>query len=174
MDSPDFYNNPPSLGEENLRYTLNTPSEQIACISSMASQTLRYLRIYTPNLESELYDNREFAEAVSKLARSSRFAEIRILIADTRLIIARGHALLELHRRLPSSIAIRKLTIDTHGLPQPFLIADESGLLLRPDDGEGPSFANFCDRVTAKSLIDLYDPLWDRSYPDPELRSLSV
>ena len=174
MDTEELLNNPPKLGEENQRLTLNTPSEQIACIRAMTEQSLRHLRIYTPNLESELYDNSDFASAVSQLARSSRFAEIRILIEDTRLIIARGHALLELHRRLPSSVTIRKLTMDIHGLEQPFLIADESGVLLRPDDGEGPSFANFCDRVTAKSLIEIFDQLWDRSYPDPELRSLSM
>lgn len=174
MDTVELQQNPPKLGQENQRLTLDTPSEQIACICAMAEQSVRHLRIYTPNLESELYDNREFADAVSALARSSRFAEIRILIEDTRLIIARGHALLELHRRLPSSVTIRKLTMDIHSLEQPFLIADQAGVLLRPDDGEGPSFANFCDRVKAKSLIEMFDPLWDRCYPDPELRSLSM
>lgn len=174
MDTEQFRHNPPKLGEENQRFTLDTPSEQIACICAMTQQSLRHLRIYTPDLESDLYDNREFADAVSQLARSSRFAEIRILIEDTKLIVARGHALLELHRRLPSSVTIRKLTMDIHSLVQPFMIADETGVLLRPDDGEGPSFANFCDRVKARSLIELFDPLWDRSLPDPELRNLSM
>lgn len=174
MDIEEFQTNPPKLGEENQRLTLDTLSEQVACICAMTEQSLRHLRIYTPNLESELYDNGDFASAVSRLARSSRFAEIRILIEDTRLIIARGHALLELHRRLPSSVAIRKLTMDIHSLDQPFMIADEAGIFLRPEDGEGPSFANFCDRVKAKSLIELFDPLWDRCSPDPDLRRLSM
>ena len=56
------------------------------------------------NLDQEIFAAAEFLDSVSALARSAPRAEIQILILDNKLIVDRGHQLLELARRLDENI----------------------------------------------------------------------
>jgi predicted GNAT family N-acyltransferase len=63
-------------------------------VLDLARQCRRQLRILSNSLDHELYHTNEFFDALSDLARRSRFSEIRLLIVDNRPLVQRGHLLL--------------------------------------------------------------------------------
>jgi hypothetical protein len=143
------------------------------CVELVADAT-RYIRIYSPRLDHVVFDNPELISALAGVARRNRYSEVRILISDSRPIIKRGHRLLSLARRLPSSIAIQKLS-DHPELPgDSFVLRDDNGTLFKPLDSDRDGFFVPDDRAQAKPYIDKFDALWLKSQPDPELRSLRL
>ncbi len=78
-------------------------------VVALCESARRQLFIQSPSLDYEVFDNGELADSISKLVRSSRQTEVRILINDPRPLVTRGHRLLELARRLPSSVRIQTL-----------------------------------------------------------------
>ncbi len=134
----------------------------------------RKLLIMSPLLDHALFDRADVVEAVSRFARSSSSATVRILIADSSVIVSRGHALVELARRLDSSIEIRKLPETQRGEETTFVTWDEQGFLLMPEFRDYDAVANLNDPVQARRLTEEFTHLWDRSAPDPELRTLRL
>ncbi len=164
----------PSLGDKSERIVLTSPRQITDCASAMVSQGHRSMRLYSPDLEHEIYDDPMFASAVSRLARVSRNSDIRILIEDSRNVIQRGHCLLDLSRKLSSTLSIRLLTQTSEELTDSFLLVDDCGVLMQPKEEEDQGFAHFNDRVSNKQWSHLFDELWLRSGPDPQLRHLSI
>ncbi len=164
----------PTLGEKTERIVLASPEKQLECACSMLAQGKRFLRIFDRDLSHHIYDNRAFAEALSVLARRSRFSDIRILINDSHLLVKTAHAILGLNKRLSSSISIKIVTQHSGDLPYSFLLVDDSGLITHTEDEHEPGFANFNDRVQVAKFTQDFDDLWHRSSHDPELRNLSL
>ncbi len=134
----------------------------------------RKLLILSPQLDHALFDHADVTEAVSRFARSSPSATVRILIADSSAMVSRGHDLVELARRLDSSIEIRKLPEAQRGEESSFVTWDEQGYLLLPDFRSYEAVTNPGDPVQARRLTEDFTRLWDRSAPDPELRTLRL
>lgn len=135
----------------------------------------RILRLFSPDLEHDIYDNEEIAQAVLNLARVSRNSEIRILIRDSRPAVKRGHRLLDLSRRLTSIVEIRKFSIDSNELPPHVLLVDGSSVMIRADEEtQDAGFASSDDRGLVHSLALTFDELWHRSQSDFDLRGLTI
>lgn len=135
----------------------------------------RIMRLFCPDLEHDIYDADDIGAAVSALARVSRNSEIRILIRNTKPAIKRGHRLLDLSRRLPQLVEIRKFTLDTEELPSHVLLLDDFGVMVRTlDDAVDSGFASFDDRALNKSLAQIFDELWYRSQSDYDLRGVNI
>jgi predicted GNAT family N-acyltransferase len=134
----------------------------------------RQLRIFSPCLDHEVFDRKSMVDAVSALARNSRYCDIRILICDSRPIVKLGHRLLTLARRLPSSIHIQKLAKHPDLPTDSFVIRDSNGIIYKPLDADREGFYEPDSAATAKRFIDQFDELWHRSTPDRELRSLGL
>lgn len=134
----------------------------------------RRLAIFSQALDHALYDQEPLVEAVSRFARSSPAAEVRVLISDASLIVSRGHRLVELARRLDSRIEIRRISADLSPGEESFLTWDEQGYFLMPDFREYLSLVNLYDPVQARRLQEIFEYFWARSAPDPELRTLSL
>ena len=72
----------------------------------LIEQTSRHLHIRSALLDPDLFDKKEFNEALSAFARSSRYAEVQILVDYPDRIQKRGHKTLDLMRRLSQKIII--------------------------------------------------------------------
>lgn len=164
----------PRLGKKAERMVLSTPQQHLDCACSMLTQGKRFLRVFDRDLSHHIYDNRAFAEALSVLARRSRFSDIRILIDDSHLLVKTAHSILGLSKRLSSSISIKIVTQTSGDLPYSFLLVDDCGLITHTEDEHESGFANFNDRVQVAKFTQDFDELWHRSSHDPELRSLSL
>ena len=76
------------LGSDTGRFLV---SDRAAVALELAQQCRRHLRLLSHTLDHELFDRDDFASAISQLARSSRFSEIRLLVVEVKPIVERGH-----------------------------------------------------------------------------------
>jgi len=156
---------------------LHADAGETACIDGLLAclaRPRRQLFVLSPQLDPLLFDRADVAEAVSQFVRNARNARVQILLKDSSLIVARGHRLIELARRLDSRIEIRRLPDDAGTRDLSFATWDERGYWLLPDYREYQALRNFQDPVQATRLTEQFARLWARSTSDPELRLLKL
>lgn len=132
------------------------------------------LALFTRDLEPAIYDTAEFVAAVQQLALRSRFSRIRIVVADPTTAIKNGHRLIELGRRLSSYIEFRRPCADHAKLPESFLITDDIGVLYRPVANRYEGFADSDNLLEARTLLRLFEEIWEQAEPEPEFRRLGL
>ncbi|NLA68171.1 MAG: hypothetical protein GX856_08020 [Gammaproteobacteria bacterium] len=135
----------------------------------------RHIRILSRLLDPGLYDDPRVLEALRAFATSTSDAGVRLLVHDATAI-QRAHApLLGLAQRLPSVFEFRELAdpVD-RARADAFITTDGGGCYHREFghrfDGEAmPSGAG-----RARQLAEAFDPVWERSRPCTELRTLGL
>jgi predicted GNAT family N-acyltransferase len=140
----------------------------------LAATANRQLRIYSPKLDHAVFDRQAMADAIAALARNSRYSDVRILVCDSEPMVKQGHRLLNLSRRLPSSVHIQTLSEHPNLPDYSFVIRDTNGTIYKPTDNDREGFYEPDSRASAKRFIEQFDELWSRSKPDPELRILGI
>ncbi len=162
------------LGETITRIDLSTSEEHRLAARRMAEQAQRSLLIHTRNLDPAIYDAQDFIDAVGKLARSSRRAEVRILVQDSGPVVQRGHRLIQLAYQLTSFIKIRRPDEMFKDFNQAFLLADDRGYIHRPHGDRFEGTACFNDPARVAELRQYFDRVWEHSQPDPNIRRLDI
>lgn len=140
----------------------------------LAQGARRSLRIYSPNLDHEVFDNNEWSEAISALIRRGRDTRVQILVTDSAAIVKRGHRVLNIARRLSSSVSIRKLDEHPELTDACYVIRDLDGIIYKPEEHEKPGFFEPDSRASCLRFIESFDLFWEQSREDPELRQLSM
>lgn len=134
----------------------------------------RQICILSPHLDHEAFDNDELSLALSALVRSSRQTQVRILINDSRALAGRGHRLLQLARRIPSSLKLQKLAEHPDWNGETIVIRDRDGVLYKPGGSAHECFYEPDSRASTQRHLELFEELWRHSAQDIELRSLSL
>lgn len=160
------------MGDERLG-TANQ-QELADAIVQMCSQANKLVRISSPSLNQELFNTEVLADALSRLARSSRHAEVRLLISNSRALVGSGHRLLSLSRRLSTGVIMRRWQIDEHEPHPEFVVVDNCGVIEMPSREDEPAHIQFNNRVRANALSLEFDAIWQKSKTTSELRSLSL
>lgn len=134
----------------------------------------RNLCIFSEHLTRPLYHDAEVVDALSRFARSSRFARVRILIRDSDPIVRRLHRLHALAQRLDSIIEIRRIqaTVDTPDWE--FAVADGRQLLVRDDRDQWLGSYEADNPVRAGRLLEVFERDWPLGAPDSNLRRLLI
>ncbi len=145
--------------------------EQLEDVLGCARRTIS---IYSPTLDHVLFDRDRVVELVSNFARSAPGCQVNILISDSTLIVARGHLLIELGRRLEQKMILRKLPDTLKADAQSWLVADNSALWVQSEPNEYQGWSDTFNPVQAERFAKRYTHLWDRSIIDPELRILQI
>ena len=140
----------------------------------LCSRALRHVRILSPSLDHAVFDNERLLEALITLVRRSRQTRVRMLIADSRALVSRGHRLLQLARRLPTAIELQKLAEHPDWNGETVVIRDLEGVLYKPGGSDHDGFYEPASRASARRHSELFDELWRYSAPDTELRTLSL
>ncbi len=148
------------------------PFDELAV--ALAESASRYLYILSPRLDPAAFDNDALSLALSRLARSSRQTEVRILISDSRGLTSRGHRLLQLARRVPSIVQIQRLSEHPDWNDQTLVIRDRDGVLYKPGGSVTDGFYQPNSPSSVQPHLELFEELWRYSEKDPELRSLSI
>jgi hypothetical protein len=141
---------------------------------ALCESAMRHLAIQSPQLDHAAFDNSALVDALSALARRSRQAQVRILVSDARSLVTRGHKLLQLARRLPSVVHIRKLAEHPQWNNETIVIRDRDGVLYKPGGSDHDAFYEPDSRASTVRHLELFDELWRYSVEDPELRSLHI
>ena len=148
------------------------PFDQLAV--ELCDSARRYIRILSPTLDRDVFDNAQLCDAISKLARRSRHSEIRILVNDSRPIVEHGHRLVTLAQRIPSLIHIQKLSDHPQMNDDTMVIRDSDGLLFKPAGSDHQGFYEPESKARVASYIERFDELWERSGTDINLRQMRI
>ncbi|SFM34951.1 hypothetical protein SAMN05421721_103141 [Ectothiorhodospira mobilis] len=161
------------LGKIRDDVPLEGSADLLAATLAMAAQARRSLQLVSRHLDPDLYDQGELVAECSRLARRSRYSEIRILIQDPEPLRGRTHGLIELAQRLSSRIQVMRMSeADRKTRVDAFLIADGVGCIHQPRGDRHQGTANFHAPRRSKLLMAEFQTLWDAAEPDPHLRRL--
>jgi hypothetical protein len=152
---------------------LSSQQEKQFHCQNLTAQASHMIRIFTSDLDHDLYDQQDFIEILSRFARSSRFAEVRILLRNIEPAVKRGHAVLELSRRLSSKVTIRQLIEPTVSFNESYLLADSTGLFSHTAQRQRAT-ANYNSRYRVKMLCESFDQHWQNAQLPEELRTLAL
>lgn len=162
------------LGESTGTITLDGREDFRAALDNMAQQAKHSVKIFTQELDHELYDDTEFIKVASDIGRNRKHCELQVLIKDANKASKIGHRLVELHRRLPSSILIRQLPRDYLEETDEYMLVDDMGLVKRYTIGYMQGCCEFKSIPEAQKKARFFDSVWQRSEPCQDLRRLNL
>lgn len=162
------------LGESDTEIELETRADTVHAIDLMMKQVLLSTEIFSRELDGPLFDRSDFLDRVNRLCLQNRLFRLRILCQQPMSAVNRGHRLIELSRKLSSSIEIRHVHEDYQYYNEAFLIADTCGLIHRPLADRYEGTANFNTPINAQRRLDFFTEVWERSEPHPDLRRLHI
>jgi len=160
------------LGISDIEIELLTRAEARHATELMVGQTQASLDIISRDLDPSLYDQETFLDSLSRLCLRNRQAHIRFLVQDPSTPVKRNHRLIELGRKLSSSIEFRQPHEDYQYFNEACLIADQCGLIHRSLADRFEGTANFYSPVAARRKLDFFTEVWERSESHPEFRRL--
>ena len=163
-----------TLGESNEQQSFDSRIDNREIILHLCRQTRQEIRIFTPDLESSIYDHPDLIRSLTTLATRHRQSVIRILVKDAGQAIKNGHRLIELSRRLTSSILIHRMPNNIENRETAYLIADNAGFCHKHAGNLYNGQFNFNDKLKARDLIKSFDEAWEHSRIDPEMRRLFI
>ncbi len=135
----------------------------------------RTVEIFSPLLDHALFGDPRCIELISAFARRAPQALARILIVDSGLVVARGHPLLELARRLSSKIRMLKVPDNwPMDARRSFAVADGRAIWWLPDHDAPIGWAEARNPVQAQRVLLEFDKLFERAVDEPGLRLLKL
>ena len=162
------------LGQDNKLILLRREEDYRNVILEMAKQAITSIRILSPLLEHKLYDNNELREILSALARKNRHTHIEILLYDSHRLTSSGHTLLEISRKLSSSIRMKMVHPELRYLNHEYMLVDDTGVVYRLDHEVFDGYANFSDKAECSRLGRQFTAAWESGLDDPNLRRLRM
>lgn len=162
------------LGETEQLVQVATSAEVADASLALMRQARRKVDIVTRHLDPLLYDLTAFHEATREFCQRSSRQRLRIVILDPAPLVTRGHRLLELAYAKSSFVSLRVPGVEHERFNEAFFIADETGYLWRKLSDRFDAEVNFHGRMRARELTDLFNQIWDKGDPDPNLRKLNI
>lgn len=141
---------------------------------AMLERARRSLDVISRDLDARVYDQAHFLDRLRALAANGGRTRVRVLVRDVDAAVKSGHRLLELARRLPSFIEIRRLGSEDADFAEALLLVDNLGYLRRPVAERYEAEGCYHDPVRARELGRRFEELWSRSDSDPNFRRLYV
>lgn len=173
-ETPTWEPAPFGLGSHGQLERFSTPEQARAHALALMQQARRRLCIYSTDLEPWLYHNSAIQQACTRFLISDPRCQLRILVRDLSRAVKDGHRLLALSRRLSSNFQIRRINPDHPSEYLAYLIADDRGLLVRPEPDQFAGYALYNDPGRTRLQQTRFDQAWDLSITDPDLRSFLI
>ena len=137
---------------------------------ALVSQASRYVDIVAHELDSTLYDQSDFLEALQRMLLGSPRARLRVLVQELDRAITHGHRLIDVARRMPTYIDIRVQGAEFRGYYPAFLVSDRIGYVYRDNATRYDGVACFNGRARADRLLHEFEQMWARAHSHPDLR----
>ena len=150
--------------------TLKTGEDIQQSIIDISSSALRSIKIFTPDLQRNLYDNEDFRNTLLNFARGNRHAQIQILTADTSKAIRHGHQLIRLAQKLTSVVQIRIQAEEYRNPSVSFILADQSKFLFKNPSNQY-AFISECE-YRHNRLELFFTSAWEQAEQDIETRNI--
>lgn len=162
------------LGRSRRQLILRTEEEFCQTILDMCLQARMNIRIHSPLLDHKLYDKAELEACFSALARKNKYTFVEILVYDSHRMVKNGHHLLEISRKLSSSIKIKLAHPDYQSGNHEYLLVDNKGFIFRQNHERFEGIANYNNTTESDRYTRQFARSWESSLDDPGLRTLKI
>jgi len=142
-------------------------------ILRLTETALRSIKIFTPNLERELYNNDSFREVLLSFCRGNRHAQIQLLSADTSQAIQYGHQLIRLAKNITSSMQIRNTPVEYQEAQISFILIDKSSFIFKQNHTKQHALKSDC-KNRAKKLYEIFTSVWEQAEQDPQTKTINL
>lgn len=164
------------LGETKNDIVIDSVEEYRKCVISMMQQAHFHISLFTQDLETEVFNNKQIEQAILQLATRHPDTRIKILVKNSDKATRNGHCLVRLARQLSSSIFINKPSVIHQDETGAFIIVDRTGLIQRTDatSRNYQAQANFNSPRHVARQQEFFSDIWENSSPDIEARRIYV
>lgn len=153
--------------------TLDSNNDIRESVTQLSTTALRNIKIFTPDLESPLYNNDDFRKNLLDFARGNRHAQIEILVTDTDSAIRQGHRLIHLAQQMTSALQIRNTPEAYQNENISFLLIDQSAFLFKANYTKQHAITSECNYRTNK-LYDFFTLIWEQSTKNPNTQAFNL
>ena len=159
---------------QGTRIVLEGKDEFAEAVVRVSARAARGIVIFTPDLETGVYDSPRFLENVKRLVLSRSHARIRVLISDPTRVIKTVNRFVHFGRRLSTFIEFRQLTPDMPVREDAFFLADDSALVYRARAERWEGIADTDERRLTRMYLEQFDRMWHLAEPALELRQMKL
>ena len=152
---------------------LNSAQEISATVNQATENSLRSIKIFTPDLESEIYSNDEFRKQLLAFTQGNRHAQIQILVDDISIALQYGHKLIGLAQQLASIVTIKDTPTDYQGTHISFILFDQAGFIFKPDSTSHSAVSSSC-KNRSNRLHEFFTSAWEQAEQNSHTRRLSI
>lgn len=156
------------------RRILTSAREVREAVVEIAGMAKRQLSIFSHDLEPGIYDHGDFLAIVTRLVLASRFARVRVLVADPTRAVKDGHEFVTLGRRLSSFIEFRNVRPERRDHAEAFCIADDHSIVYRSLASSWSGIVAVRDPHATRKYLDTFRDIWHDSEVEREFRRLHV
>lgn len=145
-----------------------------AAVHKLISSATHTLNIISRTLDHTIFDQADITETMSDFIRRGSHTKVQVLVYNTADMIKRNHRLALLADKAPSKIMIRALSGKMNQFNESMVTADKHGFLHNQQSDKYEGIVSFNDPQRCLELQSIFNGLWDRSLPDPNLRQLKI
>jgi len=162
------------LGVNQDVITVDSSTELRFHIVNMISQANKTIKIISRKMDARLTNHSNFIEAIrSCIVNNSNF-NIKILIYQLDEFLNEHHQILELSRRLSSSISIRILNSEYQYHNHDFILVDDSGVIFRELSDRYESTIEYNNKRKNIELTGQFNESWEHAVRDKNLYRLDI
>jgi len=152
---------------------LNSVQAISEAVIQETENTLRSIKIFTPDLEAEIYNNDKLRKQLLSFTQGNRHAQIQILVDDISTALQSGYKLIGLAQQLSSIVTIKDTPVDYQGTHISFILFDQAGFIFKPDSTSHTAFSSNCKNRSNK-LHEFFTSAWDQAEQNSHTRRLSI
>jgi len=154
-------------------YLLDTQEDMAEHLINVLKQANNRIYIFSRRLNPLFFNTTQVIDALSAASRYSHPSDIKILVESPQKIVDVNHKILKLAQRLPSKIALQKITTEPQD-DYEFIIVDDNKLWLQHKENTYTGFVNYDSRPEVKRFEVVFNDLWKNSQEDARLRRLGL
>lgn len=159
---------------QGTRTVLEGKAEFAQAVAQVSARASRGIAIFTPDLETGVYDSPRFLENIKRLVLSRSHARIRVLISDPTRVVKTVNRFVHFGRRLSTFVEFRQLTPEMPVREDAFLLADDCALVYRARAERWEGIADTDERRQTRIYLEQFDQMWPLAEPALELRHLRI
>lgn len=159
------------IRETKTEFHLTSYKQDSQAVAALISQASSLVSIYSERLCPEIYDSAEVIKACHQFVLKNSRSKIHILVDETRPLTQHSHRLLALSHKHSSSIFFKKTDDSCKNRKDEFCCIARSAYFKLSSSQHFQGTCNFSDSLVTGNLLSFFDDAWERSSPDPELRS---
>ena len=163
-----------TLDESGEKQGFDSSEQNRELALKLARQATREILIASYDLDSRIYSNSEFSDALASFVRGHRDAHVDILVWKTAPAVKQGHRLIDLAQRLSSSIHIHEPDRVHKDFIESFMVVDGTAYFRRPLADRSDGVAELHAPLFARDLRERFLEMWERSTPCSEFRRLRI